>query len=70
MWRCVSRLDYGKKYCHNSPSMEEGPSQQAILNAINSRMSPKKELAEQIADAIRLEIAILRRRWIAGADQE
>ena len=57
MWRCVSRLDYGKKYCHNSPSMEEGPLQQAILNAINFRMSPKEELAEQIADAMRLEIA-------------
>ena len=57
MWRCVSRLDYGKKYCHNSPSMEEGPLQQAILNAINSRMSPKEELAEQITDAMRLEIA-------------
>ena len=57
MWRCVSRLDYGKKYCHNSPSMEEGPLQQAILNAINSRMSPKEELAEQITDAMRLETA-------------
>ena len=57
MWRCVSRLDYGKKYCHNSPSMEEGALQQAILNAINSRMSPKEELAEQITDAMRLEIA-------------
>ena len=23
VWRCVSRLDYGKKYCKNSPSVEE-----------------------------------------------
>jgi len=21
VWRCVSRLDYGKKYCHDSPTM-------------------------------------------------
>ena len=23
VWRCVSRLDYGKKYCHNSPTLDE-----------------------------------------------
>jgi hypothetical protein len=24
VWRCVSRLDYGTKYCHNSPTLDEG----------------------------------------------
>lgn len=23
IWRCISRLEYGTKYCHNSPSIEE-----------------------------------------------
>ena len=23
VWRCINRLDYGKKYCHHSPSIEE-----------------------------------------------
>ena len=23
VWRCINRLDYGKKYCHHSPSLEE-----------------------------------------------
>lgn len=23
VWRCINRLDYGKKYCHNSPTIEE-----------------------------------------------
>ena len=29
VWRCVSRLDYGKKYCHNSPTLDEAPLQQS-----------------------------------------
>ena len=34
VWRCVKRLDYGKKYCHNSPTLEENSLQTAIVNAI------------------------------------
>ena len=59
VWRCVSRLDYGKKYCHNSPTMHEEPLQQAILEAINSAMQPKDELVSQITDAMAQEIAKL-----------
>lgn len=55
VWRCVSRLDYGTKYCHNSPNMEEGPLQQAILAAINSAMRDKQELIQEITGAMKLE---------------
>lgn len=34
VWRCINRLDYGKKYCHKSPSVEESILQEAIMNAI------------------------------------
>lgn len=34
VWRCISRLDYGKKYCHHSPTIEESVLQKAIMNAI------------------------------------
>ncbi len=34
VWRCISRLDFGKKYCHHSPTMEEKPLQDAIMQAI------------------------------------
>lgn len=57
--RCVSRLDYGTKFCHDSPTMEEGSLQQAILNAINSRMSGKEKLAGQLTDAMYLEMEVL-----------
>ncbi len=43
VWRCISRLDYGKKYCKHSPSIEESVLQNAIMDAI---MKMAKENAE------------------------
>ena len=34
VWRCINRLDYGKKYCHHSPTMEEAPLKNAIMDAV------------------------------------
>ena len=34
VWRCINRLDYGKKYCKHSPSIEESALQNAIMDAI------------------------------------
>lgn len=56
VWRCVSRLDYGKKYCHNSPTLDEAPLQQAILAALNMAMADKNSLVRQITDAMETEI--------------
>lgn len=33
--RCVNRLDNGKKYCHNSPTLSETALQEAIVRALN-----------------------------------
>ena len=57
VWRCTSRLDYGKKYCLNSPTLDEEPLQQAILNAINSVMSDHSALAEQLKDTMEQELS-------------
>ena len=35
VWRCISRLDHGKKYCKKSPSIYETKLHRAILNAVN-----------------------------------
>lgn len=56
VWRCVNRLDYGTRYCHDSPSMEENSLQQAIMKALNSVMGKKHERTEQIKDAMIQEI--------------
>lgn len=34
VWRCINRLDFGKKYCHNSPTIEESVLQRAVMAAI------------------------------------
>ena len=34
VWRCINRLDFGKKYCHNSPTIEESVLHAAIMEAI------------------------------------
>ena len=35
VWRCVSRLDYGKKYCKNSITAEEVALHGAVVRALN-----------------------------------
>ena len=35
VWRCVSRLDYGKKYCKNSITAEEAALHGAVVRALN-----------------------------------
>ncbi len=55
VWRCVSRVDYGTKYCHNSPALREKPLQDAILAAINTVMSQQDALMGQIEEAMRME---------------
>mgnify|MGYP002407367497 CR=1 FL=1 len=34
VWRCINRLDYGKKYCKESPSVEESILQDTILESL------------------------------------
>lgn len=56
VWRCSNRIDYGSKYCHKSPTIYEVPLKAAILDAINSVMSDKGVLIQQIEDAMRMEL--------------
>lgn len=55
VWRCTSRLDYGKKYCHNSPTIDEAPLQQAILTAIQSAMEDQGDMVRKITGALQTE---------------
>lgn len=57
VWRCTSRLDYGKKYCKDSPTLDEEPLQQAVLAAINASMSDHIVLKAQLTDAMEQELA-------------
>lgn len=57
VWRCVSRLDYGTKYCHKSPTLEEGSLQRTILAAIRSVMSQKETIISRITGAMEQTLA-------------
>lgn len=35
-WRCINRLDNGKKFCHNSPTISEDKLHNAIVEALNT----------------------------------
>ena len=59
VWRCASRVDYGSKYCKQSPTLYEKPLQRAILAVLNSVMSKKEALAGQITEAMRMELLSL-----------
>ena len=53
MWRCISRLDHGTKYCH-SPSIEEGKLQSAIMRAV--MVTAQKNL--ELFQTLKLNIAM------------
>ena len=57
VWRCVSRVDYGNKYCHNSPTLDEEPLHRAILAAINSAVKDKDNIVYNLKTAMEKELA-------------
>lgn len=56
VWRCISRFDYGKKYCHDSPAVDEQQLQQAILRVINSIMTDKPTLVRRVTENLQVVI--------------
>lgn len=57
VWRCVSRVDYGNKYCHDSPTLDEEPLHRAILDAINSAVKDKDNIIYNLKSAMEKELA-------------
>lgn len=55
VWRCVSRLDYGKKY-YSLPTLDEAPLQQAIIAALNTVLPDLNGRIRQITEALEAEV--------------
>ena len=70
VWRCTSRLNYGTKYCRDSPTIKEEPLQAAILAAINSVMSNKPALLDLIKNAVSVELLPVQGQTMSLADIE
>lgn len=54
VWRCVSRLEFGTKYCHSSPTLDEENLHQAILEALNEFAQADSEVKEDMLNFTRL----------------
>ena len=48
VWRCVSRLEFGTKYCHNSPTLDESKLHSAILAAMNEFAAIRQEVCPDV----------------------
>lgn len=46
VWRCKSRLAYGKKLCKNSPTIDEADLHRAIIKSLNMMLKSKSTLNE------------------------
>ncbi|MDE7260754.1 MAG: recombinase family protein [Oscillospiraceae bacterium] len=50
VWRCISRLEFGTKYCHDSPTMDEDKLHQAILEGINELIQAGQGVGDELLD--------------------
>jgi DNA invertase Pin-like site-specific DNA recombinase len=46
VWRCISRLEHGKKYCSESPTIKEEQLHKAIIRAINNYYSCRDDIVK------------------------
>lgn len=58
VWRCINRLDFGKKYCHESPTLEEGVLQAAIMQAIQKTAKTNAEVMQTLKLHIGMALSV------------
>ena len=57
VWRCINRIEYAKKYCHNSPSVEESILQRAVMAAIMETANQNAEVLRTLKTHIGMGLA-------------
>ena len=53
VWRCINRLEYGKKYCKHSPSMKEPELQKMIMDMIRPMFTDSERVKAALIDVER-----------------
>ena len=48
VWRCVSRLEFGTQYCHNSPTLDESKLHSATLASMNEFAAIRQEVCPDV----------------------
>lgn len=52
VWRCISRLEYGTKYCKESPTIEESRIHNGVVQAINMMLDNPEDIRANLYGAI------------------
>ncbi len=52
VWRCINRLEFGKKYCHDSPAIEESLIHEAIMSAVQKTAMENTGVLRTLKDHI------------------
>lgn len=50
VWRCINRLENGKRNCRESPTLDEGVLHEAILGFLRDLQSPRDELVQNLRE--------------------
>jgi len=56
VWRCINRLEHGKRICKHSPTWDERDIQDAIVRAMNERLD-RQEVAKALEDSLSAALA-------------
>ena len=51
-WRCINRIQYGKRKCHCSPTIDEEMLHHAIVDAINEFCNVRDEVANALRESV------------------
>ena len=68
-WRCINRLQYGKKYCHNSPTISEDSLHKAVTKAINQFCAVSSEVKDILKESLSEVIDPIRNGSIKAAQE-
>lgn len=52
VWRCTSRLSYGKKYCTDSPTIPEEALHSTVLAALNNAMADREQMISILDESL------------------
>ncbi|MGN0491695.1 recombinase family protein [Ruminococcus sp.] len=58
VWRCINRLDYGKKYCKHSPTMDEKALQNAIVETVMENAAKNSNLLDSLKQHISMGLSL------------
>ena len=52
VWRCINRIENGRNYCHDSPTLDEDAIQNTILKTLNNNMKQIYDLLPKAKESL------------------